>query len=352
MKKHFLISTLFFCLAASQVQCKTAATLFSSGDKESLFVHNRVVAKVNGKAISVMDIQKKMDLLFYRQFPQYASSLPARFQFYQTNWKHVLQELIDKELILADAKEAKMPISAGDVRQEMEGMFGPNIIHSLDQAGLTYDEALNLVQDDIIIRRMLFTRVNTKAIKSITPLSIRKAYEKFSQENIAPDVWNYHVISIRDKDVSRGAEAANLAHTLLNEGIPLKELSEKVKAVHPFENVSINVSEPYRHTEKEMSSAYKEILENLSSKTLSKPIPQQSRTDKSTVFRIFYLDRFEKGEVASLSDAENEIKNMLIEAAIAVETKSYIEKLRQHFHVEEGYLKEMISSDFQPFTLK
>ena len=62
------------------------------------------------------------------------------------NWKYVLQELIDKELILGDAEEKKVAITAGDVRQEMENMFGPNIIANLDKIGLSMDEALKIVR--------------------------------------------------------------------------------------------------------------------------------------------------------------------------------------------------------------
>lgn len=351
-QKTFFISTILCCFLLGQ-SCEAAPTsLFGLEENQTLFVNNRIVAKVNGKAISVLDIMKKMDLLFYRQYPEYASSLPARFQFYQANWKHILQELMDKELILADAHDAKLPISAGDVRQEMEAMFGPNIIHSLDQAGLSFEEAMKMVQEDITIRRMIYSRVNAKVMKSITPQDIKKAYETYSKENIRPDIWRYHVISIRDKDVSRGAEAANLVHNLLNEKVPLSELTLKIKQTHPFENTSINVSEEYRHTEKEMSAAYKEILEGISSQSHSKPIPQKSRTDQSTVFRVFYLDEMQKGGAPSLKEVENEIKNRLTEVSVGEETERYIKKLRQHFDVQESYLKEMISSDFQPFSLK
>lgn len=350
-KKTILISSILFCLTMSHTACHAAPNLFGE-DKQTLFVNNRVVAKVNGKAISIMDITKKMDMLFYRQYPQYASSVPARFQFYQANWKYVLQELIDKELILADAQEAKLPVSLGDVRQEMESLFGPNIIHNLDQAGLTFEEAMKMVQDDLIIKRMIYARVNAKVIKLITPQDVREAYEKYAQEHIRPDSWRYHVISIRDKDVSKGAEAANLVHNFLNENVPLQELSGNVKKTHPFENTSVNISEEHTHTEKEMPETSRAILETLQSKSYSKPIPQQSRTDKSTVFRIYYLDQMEKGGSPPLNEAENEVRNGLASIAVRDETERYIKRLRQYYDVQENTLKEIMASDFQPYSLK
>src|ERR1700730_13068687 len=79
--------------------------LYGPEDNARIVVNNRILAKVNGKEISVFDVMKKMDMLFYRQFPEYTSSMQARFQFYQVSWKRVLQDLIDKELIMADAEE-------------------------------------------------------------------------------------------------------------------------------------------------------------------------------------------------------------------------------------------------------
>ncbi len=50
---------------------------------------------------------EKMDMLFLRRFPEYTKSKVARYQFYMANWKAILNELIEKELILADAQEKR-----------------------------------------------------------------------------------------------------------------------------------------------------------------------------------------------------------------------------------------------------
>ena len=78
-------------------------------------INNRILARVNGKPLTTYDLVKKMDLAFYKQYPQYASSNMARFQFYQQGWSYVLDDLITEELILADAKESHIEVSAGDL---------------------------------------------------------------------------------------------------------------------------------------------------------------------------------------------------------------------------------------------
>lgn len=341
-------------MTCSTAHAKGDPFLFGQEQNLQIVVNNRILAKVNGKAISVVDVMKKMDILFYRQFPEYTSSVNARYQFYQANWKYILHELIDKELILADAEEVKLPVTGGDVRQEMETLFGPNIIVNLDKVGLSFDDAWKIVQGDITLRRMLFYRVNAKAIRNVTPQVIREAYESFAKDNIRPDTWTYQVISIRDRDPTKGAEAALAAHQLLTEdGVSLKDLPDRAKEMKSVgKKTVITVSNDLQHTDKEVSQTYKDILSPLKQGQYSQPTAHKSRTDKSTVFRIFYLKDVIPGGLIPFGEVENDLKNKLLDEAITNESKLYLDKLRQHFDVHESHFKEMYSDDFQPFMLK
>lgn len=353
MKRVLIIIVMLQCCLGSTYADKSPL-LFTSGKPLHIFVNNRILAKVNDKAISVIDVMKKMDMLFYRQFPEYSSLVEARFQFYQVNWKHVLNELVEKELIVADAEENKLQVSNGDIRQEMEILFGPNIIANLDKAGLTYDEAWKMVKEELTIRRMLMIRVNSKAIRTVTPLDTRAAYEEYVKENTRPDAWRYQVISIRGEDLTASAEAANYAYQLLLEDdLGITKLADKLKE-HSLigEKTTFNISGEYQHSEKEVSDAYKNILSNLEVGTFSKSIAQKSRANKSMVFRIFYLKERIPGGVTPLNEIENKLKDHLIEKAIDRESEQYMKKLRQHFYLKESEQKQMIPDDFQPFALK
>lgn len=354
MKQKFLFLFLLLCNIVTSLEVRGDSLLFGKEDSLRLVVNNRILAQVNDKAISVVDVMKKMDVLFYREFPQYTSSIQARYQFYKANWKHVLGELISKELVLADAEENKLPVTNGDVRQEMESLFGPNIISNLDKIGLNYDEAQKIVQGDIIIRRMIYVRVNAKAVKKVTPQVVRAAYDAFAQQpaNIKPDIWQYNVISIRDKEATRGAEAANLVYELLNSNTPLEQLAPKIKENLLFEKTQINVSEQYNLEEKDISAAYKEVLTKMEPHTHSQPIVQKNRSDKSNnLFRIFVLKDLKKGGVPAFSEMELDIKDKLLDEEITRETDAYLKKLRKHFHVHEDHLTQTDAS-FEPFSLK
>lgn len=342
-----LIPLAFACVA---LDAKPESLFLDTEDNSQILVNNRILAKINGKPISVFDLVKKMDILFYREYPEYVSSNNARYQFYKVNWKHVLQDLISKELVLADAEENKFQVNNGDVRQEMEALFGPNVIGNLDKVGMTFEEAWKIVHGDITIRRMIYVRVHNKAMKQVTPQNVKDAYEKYAQEHAQPQQWTYQLVSIRHKNDLKGSEVAKKAYEMLTvDNLALAELPAKLKGP---KGVTINVSEEYVHRDNEMSDAYREILAKLKPREYSLPVAQKSRADQGTVHRIFCLKDVKAGGKPSFAECSNDIKDNLLNQAVDVETDLYLKKLRRHFAVKENVLKEMIPDDFQPFILK
>jgi len=351
-KKILNIAFAFITFTGTACAAEQTYTLGAEAPKQ-IFVNNRILANVNGKPISVIDIMKKMDMQFYRAYPQYTDNAVARFQYYELSWKHVLKELIDKELIIADATENKLPVTSGDVRQEMETMFGPNIILNLDKVGLTFDEAWQMVQDDITLKRMLYVRVQSKAFKKITPKDVRDAYDDFAKNNLRLDEWHYNVITIRNPDPVRGAETAQFAYQLLAEQkIPLDELNKQITTFANWSSkTKLTVSEEFNHKEKDLADNYKEYITKLSSGTFSQPVAMQSRADKTSVFRLFYMKEFVPGGVIPYNEVEAKLKAKLVEDYIETESTAYLKKLRRTNNVQEYSITEL-SKEFLPFVLK
>lgn len=358
MKPIFLFSFIFLTVATlSRNELQADSLLLGSAKEPQIMVNNRILAKANGKPISVIDLMKKMDMLFYRQFPQFTSSTAARYQFYLANWKPVLSEMIDKELIVADAEESKLEVSAGDIRQEMELLFGPNIIENLDKIGLTFDEAYEMVLADITIRRMMYFRVQAKAIAQATPLKIREYYDQVAKDTIRDNEWVFRVITIRHRDPTKAADMAHRVQSLLkDEKVAFHDiqakLAENVSASDGKRQPSVNISEEYHTKEKELSDAYRTTLAALTPDSYSVPASQKSRADNSTVVRIFYLKEVIPGGPIPFKELEGKIKEKLVSEAADQESKAYLKRLRDHFHTQEEFLQEFISSDFQPFMLK
>jgi hypothetical protein len=348
-----------YCFTVLTVACSLSAArkegLLKQSSEPKIFVNNRILAKVNGKPVTTYDVMKKMDLIFYKQYPEYTSSTDARYQFYLYNWNHELEQFIMKELILADAKESKVEVSGGDLRQEMESMFGPNTIANLDKIGMSYDDAAKIVEGDIIIRRMLSGRVNSKAMGVVTPSKIKIAYEEFisNPDNIAQDVWYYRVVTIKERDIKKTEESANKAYADLKSGVPLTELVAHLKEEKiPSRQGKVTLSEVIQSNDKELSESYKNVLVTLTKDEFSAPFAVKSRVDKTTVHRILFLVDKIKGEIPSYKDLEPKLKDELLNVAYDKESEVYLEKLKQHFHVRDNDLKAMLPTDYQPFMLK
>lgn len=314
-------------------------------------INNKVLVTVNGKSITVVDVMKKMDMIFYQQFREYSDSIEARHQFYSLQWKRVLQELIDKEIILADAVENQIPISNGDVRQEMEMLFGPNIIASLDKMDMGYDEAFDMVKGDLMIRRMMMMRVNLKAMRNVTPQLVQKQYEEFAKENVYPPRWTYQVISVRHPDNKVGAEVADTAYALLGADIALGQLKARLDSVGVVNDAAVNVSQTFDLAEGEVAPNNLEVLKTLGVNEYSKPVIEQSRKDNTLVHRIYYLVDKKEGGAVPFAEAEKKIHAKLMDDAVDLETIAYLKKLRTHYGVSERLLKDLAEQEFRPFEL-
>ncbi len=338
----------------SAVNAAPPSMIGNMEERRSIGVNNRILAKIYGKAISVVDVQKKMDIVFYKRFPEYANSPTLRSQFYQINWRPMLNELIDKELILADAKENKVEISKGDVRQEIETIFGPNIMAGLHEVGIPFEEARDMLEGDLMIRRMMMMRVNMKAHRKVSPAEVRKAYQEYILTHKVPTEWTYQVISVRHPDPAKGLSTASLLKTLLSEAKITPE--ELAKSYHSLESVDADTkvafSEEFVHTEENASDAYKQILTNLTHNSYSEPIAQQSRAKNETVHRIFFLKALKEGGTVPFNDVEMELHNQLMGVAIGQETEAYLARLRKQAGLDRDKVAELIPPDFEPFVLR
>ncbi len=307
---------------------------------EHLIINNRVLIKIHDKVITVMDVVKKMDLLFYKQYPTLASSNVARYQFYSSGWKTVLGMVIDDFLIMADAEEKEVKVTDGEVREELEALFGPDVVINLDKLGMTLEEAFELLKTDLTVQRMISIMVRNRAMVDVYPLSVRRRYERILAENPIQNVWVYSVLAVRGKEHER---VAHEAHRLIHEqGVPF----EKVMAQLQNEGVELAYSPEYRQKEKELSLSYRAVLQTLSAGASSAPIAAKN------VSRLFCLKGIEREGPGTLNAMAEELKRELTEEAMEKYNHEYRKRLRKNYGITEKYLSYFIPSDLKPFDLR
>ncbi len=310
-------------------------------------VQNSILAKVNGHTISVLDVKKRMDMVFYQHYPQYAENTQARFQFYQTGWRNVLMEMIDNELILADAEDKEVKVTDGDVREVVEERFGPNVMQTLDQIGLAYDEAWKIIKNEQIVGRMNWWFVQSKAIGSVTPQAIRQSYQLYLEQNPPYTDWTYRVVSIRPDHPE--ASLPELVYEFLStQTTPPDNLVEEL-ARFESAGASITVSNEFSATDQELSDLHKTALLSLKCGEYSRPSLQTNRTDKKPVYRIFYLTNKNEHPAPAFEDLAQQLQNQLVQEASLKASKDYTARLRKFYDFDPA---KVIPEDIQPFSLQ
>jgi hypothetical protein len=319
-------------------------------------VKNRILTKVNGNVISVVDVMKKMDMMLHQNYPQFADSSQARFQFYSASWRSVLMEMIDTELILSDAEEREIKLTDGELREEMEDRFGPGVQLTLEKIGITYDDAWAMVKKEMIVRRMMWFFAQSKAVQSVSPQSIRDAYRHYLKENPPHQECTYRVITLRadnNEEESEEVLAQNICE-LLNK----TQESLETAALHLKEwekshlGTAVTVSNEYVAKDCDLSESHRNVLSHLSPGSYSKPITQTSRAENKPVHRIFHLaDRIDH-PASSFEDTVPQLKHELTQKAMAKESEAYLQKLRKYYGFDQSGLRETLPDNLQPFALE
>jgi hypothetical protein len=323
-------------------------------EKDPVIVHNRILAKVLEKTISVVDVMKKMNVFLDKNYPDEARNPLARYQFYSTHWKDTLSQMIETELMLADATEKQVSVTDAEVREEMQQRFGPHVMSTLDSLGLTYEEARVMVHSEMVVQRMTWFKVNSKALQKVNSEDVKLAYRDFCEQNPPIEKWTYRVLSIRTQNAAFGETIAHKAHELLSkERKNLALLPEDLKGEASADPTTVvSASQEYQVLDKELSASHRQILSSLSKGAYSEPLPQKSRYDDSDVFRIFHLVDHTHTAPPLFQQLSAQIKEKLLERAAMKEQSFYLARLKERFGYDQQYWQSLIPSDFQPFTIQ
>lgn len=319
-----------------------------------IIVENRVLATVNNTPISVYDVMKKMDLEFYMMHPHLMDSDVARYQFYSSQWRPEFDRMIDNELLLSDAKAHKIELTDGDLRQEIEQRFGPDVISTIDHIGLTYDETVDMVKKDILTQRMAHGYLYLKGVFSVSPEDLLYSYHQYIENHKKPDRWNYYMISFNGPNALEDAQIAKQKlDKMLQESKNFKSVCYRFQEQMPSnENRSIQISDEFELPSDKIHEAHRTILSQLTPHSISEPKEEISRRTKQPIYRLFYLASYEPGGTIELAEVEDKLVLDLKRTKFEQEYQAYITKLREQTGLTKEIINESIPSDFEPFKIR
>ncbi|MDN3504746.1 MAG: hypothetical protein P0S95_04130 [Rhabdochlamydiaceae bacterium] len=339
-----------------------------------IVLNNRPLAKVHGKTFSLIDVVKKMDLFIQTNYPKVYEDKMALFQFYQGNWQGQLNEMIENELILTDAELKEVELSEGDIRQEMNERYGPNIFAKLDSLNLTLEEAKEIVSNELIVRQMLWYRAYSKAKQQVTPETIKQAYVMHLDQFNANDSWKYEVLTVRGDDDNAAQELATLASDILtgekqfsNEGaliastdenfaltqekMDLKSLAVQLNEEAKAKDVKVvaSASSDYNLESNKVSQEHLQVLTTLNEGDYSQPIEQITRRG-TKVIRIFHLKDHQVSLPEKFDQFSTKAQDQLMNEEAGKEKECYIQKLKEKFYFTSDDQIFELPKNYEPFA--
>lgn len=337
----------FLILLLSLLPCLAAWSDAPTSRRSSVVVDNRVLATVRDQVITVVDVMKKLDMIFYRQFAEYRGVPEARYQFYASHWRKVLEELVDRQLILLLAEEKQLSVTNGDIREELEEAFGPNVMMNLYEEGLSMHEVHEMMKADILLRRIISFYVQIPVLNSITPEVVKQAYAKKAEELKGKQGWVWKSLTIKSKGEDCPKQVAEQARNLLEKDhFTLEQVSSKMP-----KGIEVVISSPFRSEQKEVAPAIREVLEKLPLKSYSEPCPFTSRSEPHQSWRCYFVEeRFEQ-KVPTFVELEAELRQEIAGPEITKRTAAFFDDLRKQYHVKHIFTSDQLLA-FEPFQLK
>jgi len=314
----------------------------------SVAVKNTVLAKVGDESITAYDVYKKLENSFRRAYPDLITSNTARYQFYMVGWRQTLEDMINIKLMILHAQQKELKLTPTEIREELLQRFGPNLMANLEKYNLSYEEALKMTKEDMLMQRMYWNFIRAKAEQKVTPSALKNAYRLYLLQNPTYHKYSYNVITVNSQDEN---DLPQRLTSLLKEknDDPLNFKDEIKNLETQYPKTKISISDRFNLTSKEISSSHKAILEKLSANSYSDAISQTSKFNKEQVKRIFYLKDLEVIDPESFQEMSQKIKDDISQKYLTEEANIYFDKLKKEFSVEKNSIVD--SKEYTPFVI-
>ncbi len=248
------------------------------------------------------------------------------------NYKDGLQALIDRELILAEARRRELdlqdPMVDGQVNQIIRERFDDNrtaFLAALASDGVSYPEYREQIRDDL--RVMLLRRQEVGDRVLVSPAVVRAAYDAAIDKYREPEQVHVRLLVIRrgatEPEAAAKLELARTVRKRIDKGEPFatvaRELSEGPKAAAGGDLGWVKPSD----LRKELAA----VIASL------KPGQTGPVVDVGDEYHIVHLEARREASVKALTDVGPEIERELSRAEAEKRTEDWMSSLRTRHYV-------------------
>jgi parvulin-like peptidyl-prolyl isomerase len=326
MKRRYPLGRASGVVAAGLAVAWAAA---SWGAAKTLFADG-YAAIVNDRVITVGDVLRMIQSADRRSAMGLRESRLK--EALEQNYREGLESLIDRELVLLEAKRRELdlqdPMVDGQINQIVRERFGDNraaFLSALAADGLSYADYREQIRNDL--RVMLLRRQEVGDRILVTPSEVRAAYEAGIDKYREPEQVHIRLLVVR-----RGATDGEAAVKLTQ----ARDALDRIAKGEPFVEVARRVSEgPKASSGGDLgwmrpSDLRKELAAVVAS---LKPGQTGPVVDVGDEYHIVYLEARREASVKPLEEVRTEIERTLEKAAIEKKAEEWMSSLRTRHYV-------------------
>ena len=243
----------------------------------SIEFNNKILTHVGPKTITVLDVKKEMDRQIYIYDKKKFSDVEAIAQFYRTNWKSVLNKLVQDELTFLEAERMKFTLPEHQIQEKSKELFGNDQIESLNFLSITPETAKDFSNKQLIASNMIGYMVLKPTFQQVTPSTLSLAYNDHIKALEKKDKWTYKLLYVQGKDNNIVEEKALLISSLIEDKkhVNLSNILKNIGTNN--EAIKFTLSDQITLKTEELSPKILQILQNLEEGTTSKVINEKER---------------------------------------------------------------------------
>lgn len=273
-----------------------------------------ILARVNGEAITRQELEMEKNFMFFTQIQSKASS-----EAINTINKNLLGKIIDKKILLQEARRNHITISREESEKEIAGIKSDypeeTFLNFFKENAISYDDWKNKLIELMIIQKLLNSE--TASNPEVSEEEIYLYYKSHMD-----DFKNINKILLRQ--------------ILVQDAKTAEEVKKRLKAGENFEKLAAEFSISY---EKKNGG----LLPLLSSNELPKELEYVFKLNAGQIFGPvktdygYHIVRVEKKLIRKkieLKDAKNTIIEILKREKINNSLKEYMTNLRKNTRIE------------------
>ncbi len=324
------ISVSLLAPAPSRAQESNAAERDSGG-----VVIDEVIARVNDDIITRFELQRAA-IPFLMQEGEDPSALDdpqRREEIYQ----RVLQDMVDRKLLVEKAREMDLSIKDQQVQQwlkytrQQRGLSAQQFRQAIEQYGISFEAYRNLIRQNLLKYRLVKVQLGSQI--SISNEEVDEAYrEQFgSAEGVVTKRKISHILvqpeSQSEEDLQQARATAEKALARLKKGKSFEKLAENYSDGPSAKRGGfLGTFAPG-----ELNPDFESAIENIEAGEHTDVVQTQHG------FHIIRVDEIVKQQQSNVQRRKKQIRQQLRQQAIEDQLDNYVKTLREQSFVEVMY---------------